>query len=247
MNNQEIIESVWATTGDLLTYNIYDQSQRIVDFLMKISLVRQTKDNVSVIFIGLENLKEVLFKYTYKNHKQKLEETKIIERIRKKVEELKLDSIVYRKDEEIKYIDVKGQKPEKEKIKKFFLMKRNSITLLSKLIKKKQLHKEQHEMRQSKNIFHSIQNKSPNLKEDFKYSKSKSKEKYLETSTSKSKSKDKNNNKHDKFYQIPKLDEQRKYLNTSKSFERSVSPRSPRTNLKTAESKNNLKKNINPF
>jgi len=134
-----------------------DQASRVVDLLMKTALVRQTKDNLSAIFIGLENLKSLLYKHTYKTHSQRLEETKMLEKTRKKVEELKNENIGYKKDEELKYIDVLNQANlNSGKKKKLPLMKQTSIKLLQNLILQKQKEKERSKDRKNKHLFNTV-------------------------------------------------------------------------------------------
>ena len=89
-----LIESVWETTSqNLRAANFHDQSKVIVDFILKTCLVRQTSDNASIIFIGLEGMRRNLFNSTYKTHSQQVDDDKFLEKVKKKSKEIKLEAI----------------------------------------------------------------------------------------------------------------------------------------------------------
>jgi len=99
------MECAWATTAELKSMVVHDQSKTIVDIILKTCLMRQANENCTVGFICLEGFRKNLFSSSYKNYLQKIEDDKVMEKIRQKVKELKVENITQKYDEKIVFLD----------------------------------------------------------------------------------------------------------------------------------------------
>jgi len=69
LSNRDIIQLVWSTTNkEIIGNNIHEQVGVCVDTVIKTSLLRQSMDNVTCIFIAFQNFQKTIFNTTINNN-----------------------------------------------------------------------------------------------------------------------------------------------------------------------------------
>ena len=69
LSNRDIIQLVWSTTNkEIIGNNIHEQVGLCVDTVIKTSLLRQSMDNVTCIFIAFQNFQKTIFNTTINNN-----------------------------------------------------------------------------------------------------------------------------------------------------------------------------------